>query len=167
VTSSIPSQSSRPDWDQTWIAVAKTIALRSLCSRDKVGAVVVSKQNRLLETGYNGPPSGFVTEDKPCSEWCQRAIGAAGSLKGSVMLDYSDCPSLHAEWNALLRGDRAAREGGTIYTTSHVCMTCAKAIANSGLSNLFIDSSISDPVWRNPTEVYRFLDKCGIEIYVA
>ena len=157
MTSSIP----RPDWDATWIAVAKTIAQRSLCTRDKVGAVVVSKTNRLLETGYNSPPAGFQHDELPCTQWCVRAQG------GPLDKDYSSCPSLHAEANALLRGDRAAREGGMIYVTSHVCMGCAKSIANSGLIGVYIDSSISDPVWRSPKAVYEYLDKCGITVYVA
>ena len=161
MSSSTLTATSRPDWDETWIAVARTVAQRSLCVRDKVGAVVVSKSNRLLETGYNGPPSGFMTGDKRCHEWCKR------SIMTQLKLDYTDCPSLHAEANALLRGDRAAREGGTIYVTSHVCMGCAKMIANSGLENIYVDSSITDPVWRNPGAVYEFLDKCGINIYVA
>lgn len=153
----------RPTWDDTWMTVAQTVAQRSLCTRDKVGAVVVSKTNRLLETGYNGPPGGFETEDKPCRHWCVRA----NENRPHPSPTYDDCPSLHAEANALLRGERAAREDGTIYVTSHVCMGCAKMIANSGLAHVYVDSSITDPVWRNPAAVYEFLEKCGLNIYVA
>ena len=155
------------------MAVARTVAQRSLCERDKVGAVVVSKSNRLLETGYNGPPAGFQTDNQPCSRWCPRASsGGFRSERGKAAFErlspsYDDCPSLHAEANALLRGDRAAREGGTIYTTSHVCMGCAKLIANSGVVAVYVDSSITDPVWRSPKQVYEFLEKCGIDVYVA
>lgn len=162
----------RPDWDETWLSVARTIARRSLCSRDKVGAVVVSKSNRLLETGYNGPPAGFSTDGQPCSEWCTRArSGGFRSERGKaaytqLVPDYSDCPALHAEANALMRGDRTAREGGTIYVTSHVCMGCAKLIANSGLNDVVIAAQ-HDGAHREPEKVYRFLDQCGISVMIA
>jgi dCMP deaminase len=198
----------RPSWDETWLSVARTVARRSLCSRDQVGAVVVSATNRLLETGYNGPPSGFPTDNQPCTEWCPRAnpeptgwrLPETGpeltleSLSGKIYIvapngkrtlasdenmrqlgfqpifelekDYSDCPALHAEANALMRGDRFAREGGTIYVTSHVCMGCAKLIANSGLWNVVIAAQ-HDGAHREPEKTYRFLDQCGITVMIA
>lgn len=167
MTSSTRS-TARPSWDETWLSVARTVARRSLCSRDQVGAVIVSATNRLLETGYNGPPGGFETEDKPCLFWCSRAIRAAGDLKGNVLSDYSDCPALHAEMNALLRGDRIAREGGTIYVTSGMCMGCAKAVANSGLAMVVVDANTLIPPnahkHRHADKSYEFLEQCGITV---
>ena len=158
MTSSIRS-TARPNWDETWLSVARTIARRSLCSRDQVGAVVVSATNRLLETGYNGPPAGFQTDLQPCTEWCVRA------MTSSIEAGYTDCPSLHAEANALMRGDRIAREGGTIYITSGVCFGCAKLIANSGLTMVVVDgASVSLNQHRNSEKSYTFLERCGITV---
>ena len=198
----------RPSWDETWLSVARTVARRSLCSRDQVGAVVVSATNRLLETGYNGPPSGFQTDLQPCTEWCLRANPeptgwrtTAGSpdlsmetVSGRIYVvapsskrvlasdenmkkmgfepifelekDYSDCPSLHAEANALMRGDRSAREGGTIYVTSGVCFGCAKLIANSGLAMVVVDHQWKNVniTHRNLDKSYSFLERCGITV---
>lgn len=81
-------------------------------------------------------------------------------------VDYTDCPALHAEANALMRGDRVAREGGTIYVTSHVCMGCAKLIANSGLRDVVVAAQ-HDGAHREPEKVYRFLDQCGISVMIA
>lgn len=162
----------RPTWDDTWLQVARTVAQRSLCERDKVGAVIVSKTNRLLETGYNGPPSGFSgTGSVGCSSWCLRSQRGDLSFK-YIKLDpgYTDCPSLHAEANALMRGDRSAREGGTIYVTSHVCFGCAKLIANSGLEAVCVDALRYDDdrtKHRNAVASYDFLEKCGLTVYVA
>jgi len=137
----------RPDWDTTWLAVADVMARRSLCSRSKVGAVIVDKHNRVVATGYNGPPAGFFTprwqtDDDMCGQlmeckhWCMR--GANGPEE-STLTSYEDCPSLHAELNALSVCERRIREGGTIYITSDVCYSCAKAIANSGLQRVVIE----------------------------
>src|SRR5262245_13898137 len=76
----------RPTWDETWLVVADAIALRSVCSRSQVGAVIVSPTNRIVATGYNGPPSGWIPDtagklaEMPpdfytnCAHWCPRSV---------------------------------------------------------------------------------------------
>jgi len=155
--------SSRPTWDETWIEVARTVAKRSLCSRDQVGAVVVSRTNRILETGYNGPPAGFSLPDLPCKWWCERSGRAPAGTPLSET--YADCVTLHAEQNALMFGDRAAREGGTIYVTSNSCATCAKLIANSGLETAVIDLRTT-PEYRRDTKWVEFMEKCGLTVVI-
>ena len=159
------TRSTRPTWDDTWFAVARVVAQRSLCDRDKVGAVVVSRTNRLLETGYNGPPSGFSTDGVGCGSWClrkQRSDLPRADVRLDV--DYSDCPSLHAEANALMRGDRSAREGGGIYITSGVCFGCAKLIANSGLEYVMVDPIAPPSQHRSCERSYAFLEQCGVTV---
>lgn len=155
---------SRPSWDDTWFAVAQAVSRRSLCNRDQVGAVIVDPRNRIIATGYNGPPAGFIRMDPTarCGQWCVREVNHATP----PALDYSDCPSLHAEANALSVCDRSVREGGTIYVTSHTCMGCAKLIANSGLSTLHVYPGV-EAAHRNPANVYAFLEQCGITVYVS
>lgn len=147
----------RPSWDETWLAVAQTVAQRSLCARAKVGAVIVDPTNQYVVTGYNGPPSGYVHGSQPCGIWCRRS----GTL--SPAPDYTDCVTIHAESNALLKSDYTARRGGTIYTTSHVCWGCAKLIANSGLSRVVVESDAAHN-HRDPMTSYRFLQECGLEV---
>lgn len=71
----------RPSWDVTWLDHADTIAKRSLCVRDQVGAVIVDMQNRPLISAYNGPPSGFQHSDLQCDSWCSRAKAKVLSWK--------------------------------------------------------------------------------------
>lgn len=152
----------RPSWDDVWFSVASIVALRSRCSRDKVGAVIVDPRNRIVATGYNGPPAGWPIDDKPCIEFCQRAINGP-SEEGR--LSYSDCVTLHAEANALMVCDRADRVGGTIYTSSEVCQACAKLIANSGLTRVVIPKY--DPEahkHRDSLRAYTYLEMCGLTI---
>jgi len=163
----------RLSWDDAWLEVANVVAMRSLCVRDKVGTVIVSATNRIISTGYNGPPSGFEHNEHPCSQWCQRAKVSNPNEQwpvAPIAVDYSDCPSLHAEANALSVCDRLVREGGTIYVTSHVCFNCAKLIANSGLTTLHV-SAVALPEsrvqHRDPQKSYDFLERCGITVYVS
>jgi dCMP deaminase len=150
----------RPSWDQTWLTVADTVAQRSLCVRAKVGAVIVDPTHQYVVTGYNGPPAGYRHGSQPCSVWCQRTT----SLKPAP--DYTDCYTIHAEANALLKSDYTRREGGTIYVTSHICWGCAKLIANSGLSRVVVDGD-SPAAHRDPIASYRFLQECGIQVVLT
>lgn len=151
----------RPDWDDTYIAIAKVMSQRSLCSRAQVGAVIVDAEYRIVAAAYNGPPRGYDHQGKPCAEWCPRvqddAITAA---------DYSDCFSSHAESNAFMAADRSAWQGGVLYVTSHVCAGCTKLIANSGLIRIVVQPDGADRAYRNSDESYRFIRSMGIGVEV-
>lgn len=127
-------------WSHIRMEMARIIAKRSLCSRDQVGAIITDTHNRVIGEGYNGPPAGFIHGDQPCVKWCTRAVEYAKGLilPGALADDYSDCPSLHAEANALMMSDRTARLGGSIYVTSFPCVSCLKLISNSGLKSIYI-----------------------------
>lgn len=147
----------RPDWDSVWMDVAKTIARRSRCSRAQVGAVVVSANQRISATGYNGPAAALKLEGD-CINWCPRA-------QGLTPLDttYDSCPSIHAEANALLYVDRSKVEGGTIYITGAPCIQCAKLISNSGLSRVVAIVRTID-LHRQPEKVLDYLTSCGLDV---
>lgn len=154
------------------------IAQRSLCSRDQVGCIITDVHNKVIGEGYNGPPRGFWHGQAPCTEWCQRTknaeldgefavLNANGEVVQHLGLHpaYEDCPALHAEANALMTSDRTLRAGGTIYVTSHICISCAKLIANSGLSFVYVETDQESP-HRNSNASYDFMTKCGLEIRV-
>ena len=151
---------SRPSWSDVWIDVAHAVAKRSLCSRAQVGAVITDPQNRIISTGYNGPPSGFNHYESSCASWCDR------SRLSQATQGYDNCPSLHAEANALLAADRSLWADGTIYVTSSVCADCAKLIANSGLKHVVVASELEDRSYRSSRAGYHFLGAVGIGVEV-
>lgn len=81
---------SRPTWDEVWLRVAAEVATRSLCVRDQVGAVIVDPGNRIVATGYNGPPAGFPHMDLTCDRWCSRAkpTGRWEPHKNAQIIDF-------------------------------------------------------------------------------
>lgn len=143
----------------TWLEVARTVARRSHCSRSQVGAVIVGADGRVLATGYNGPPAGFVPRGDAvlCSSYCERARSRTTSH------DFDDCPAVHAELNALLYSDRSLRVGGAMYITRDPCAACAKAIAASGLKAVVWPF---DRMMASPREDWAvdFLRDCGVEV---
>ena len=147
----------RPTWDDVWGDVADSIRWRSLCSNARAGAVIADEFNRIVSTGYNGPPAGFEHSELPCKHWCPR---------GAMDEPLEKCVSVHAEANALLSADRSSWAGGTMYTTKHPCLECAKLIANSGLARLVVTAA-AGPQEPRHTDVYRFLqEECGLAVEV-
>lgn len=143
------------------MGVAEAMAYRSPCSRHQIGACIVDKNQRVLATGYNGPPANWPeargTLAAECKLYCPRA--QEGAAPGE---SYTDCVSIHAEANALLFGDRRDREGGTIYTTGYVCWDCSKLVANSGLRRVVYSDDGGD--YRIPSRGIDFMTKSGLEV---
>ena len=146
----------RPSWDETWMRVAFTIADRSNCSNRKVGAVIVTAENRLVSMGYNGPPAGYVTSGA-CESFCPR--GGSADRGNS----YANCVSVHAEANALLFADRRQFSGGTIYVTNPCCWDCSKLVANSGLNRVVVNYSRIDE-HADVESPAAFMKKCGLDV---
>lgn len=169
----------RPSWHEIRFNMARDLSVRSLCVRDRVGAIIVDIDNKVIGEGYNGPPRGFWHYQKPCTAWCQRTVNAKliGEDEARVTLnhnqevvvglhpEYYDCPALHAEANALMMSDRTLRISGTIYVTSHVCMNCAKLIANSGLAHVVVATD-NDAKHRNAFASYEFMTRCGLKVHI-
>ena len=119
----------RPSWDEYFMEIAQVVAKRSNCSRRKVAAVI-TKENHLLSTGYNGTPRGV----KNCFEGgCPRC---AGKTKSGTHLE--ECLCTHAEQNAICQAALYghALEGATIFITISPCLTCAKLIINAGIKEV-------------------------------
>jgi dCMP deaminase len=156
----------RPNWHVTRLAMARELAKRSLCVRDQVGALIVDAEGKIIGEGYNGPPRGYQHGGLPCVKWCKRSTMGQMGEKHGLSLDYTDCPALHAEANALSMSDRSLRQSGWIYVTSHVCFPCAKLIANSGLLYVRVDAA-KVHAHRRADASYDFLRDCGLEVFVT
>lgn len=137
------------------MSVADTISLRSQCSKAQVGCVIVDEDQVVLAASYNGPPPGS-SYDGPCSGWCKRAI------TGIATQDYSNCPSVHAEVNAIARMPRTTKRT-TIYINRMCCFSCAKTIASAGISRVVylevdIDAHLST------SDTAQYLNDANIDI---
>jgi dCMP deaminase len=117
-------------WDELWLSTAHLLAARSRCSRDRVGAVLVTDDNHVISAAYNGAPPSYPKDTGgPCVEWCERAINTPLGTPGAS--GYHDCPSTHAELNAIKRA-APVRSGTTrLYVSRVPCPTCGKEIASA------------------------------------
>jgi len=123
----------RPEWDDTFMAIAQIWSERATCSRRKVGAVVV-KDQKVIGQGYNGVASG-----KPhCIDGgCPRGQMGPEVPPGA---DYNQfpCYAIHAEHNAILQAGLQSCRGATIYVTSDVCQQCLNLIEHAGIERIVI-----------------------------
>jgi len=124
----------RPDWDEYFMDIARVVASRSNCVKRKVAAVV-TKDRRIISTGYNGTPRGT----RNCNEGgCPRCNSFA---PGGTRLD--ECLCSHGEENALTQAayHGVSLRGAVLYTTLSPCLQCTKMIINAGLMEVVYNAS--------------------------
>jgi dCMP deaminase len=121
-----PPPTPRPTFHEVFMNVAVAMSKRGTCPRLQVGAVV-TVDNQIISTGYNGAPSGMAH--------CQHDVYTGPGARPEGTLTGSCENVVHAEVNALLRAGPAAR-GGTLYTTHYPCRRCWAVIANAGIRSV-------------------------------
>ena len=121
----------RPTPQQYFMLLAVATRERAACLRRHVGAVLVSEQ-RIIATGYNGTPTGFLN----CDEGgCHRCASPADYAEGR---GYDVCICVHAEENALLQAARLGYSvmGAQCYTTLRPCFGCLKHLYQAGVGEV-------------------------------
>jgi len=117
-------------WDIRFLQMAKLVSTWSSCISRQVGAVI-TKNNRVLTTGYNGAPSGV----KSCAEKCE-CKRKVEQIESGTRLDVGY--AVHAEQNAITQAARQgiAIDGAYLYCTHQPCSICSKLIINSGIKKV-------------------------------
>ncbi len=92
---------------QYYLNIARDVAMRSTCLRRNYGAVIV-KNDEIIATGYNGSARG---EANCCDIYDTYPRSHMTHNSG----DYSNCPAVHAEQNAMLSASRQSMLGSTLY----------------------------------------------------
>jgi dCMP deaminase len=107
--------------------IAHSIAKRSTCLRKQVGCVI-TVDNRIVVTGYNGAPAGVP---HCTSETC---TGPSCSV------------AVHAEAAAISFAARKgiALENSILYVTYSPCKKCAELILNAGIKQVIYDEPYRD-----------------------
>ena len=107
----------RLSWDEYFITISLLAAKRSSCNRLNVGCVITFN-NRILATGYNG----FL----------------AGAPHISRVVNNHEQFTVHAEQNAIC--DAASRgvslQNSTAYITHYPCIICLKLLVASGIKTI-------------------------------
>ena len=120
--------------------IANTAAKQSVCTRHKVGAVVVTPVG-MISVGFNGTPSGYHTNECETDEWVNNNAPLQRSRRRKT-----DPAVIHAERNAI---DKMTRQGVSthgclLFVTRAPCFECSKAICGLGFSRIYYQNLHDD-----------------------
>ncbi|MEL6539303.1 MAG: dCMP deaminase family protein [Bacteroidota bacterium] len=144
----------RPAFDDIFMELAQQLAQRSHCVKKQVGAVL-TKDTRIISTGYNGPPSGTYNCDE---QW--PGVGCAKDAKGSCSF------ALHAEHNAIsyAMSNQTNVAGSTLYVTLSPCLPCARIIFGAGIQKVVYAESYAAYKGLKQEDGITFLREFGVEV---
>jgi dCMP deaminase len=127
-------------WDKRFMEMAGVVSSWSSCFQEnrQVGAVI-TRDKRILTTGYNGAGSGIMS-CKERGECLRRKLNIASGTRAEV------CYAVHAEQNAIIQAAKLGLsvDGATLYCTHQPCVICAKMIINSGIKRVVYKEGYPD-----------------------
>lgn len=147
----------RPSKDLSFIDIAQAVSLRSTCLRRRYGAVIVSKDGRIVSTGYNGAPRNRSN----CSDL---GVCLREQLNIKPGTHYELCRAVHAEANAIINGNPLDIVGGTLYLagtdvktnkpTSQMrpCAMCERLILNAQIARVVLRDEKGNLISLNPLD---------------
>ncbi len=138
------------NWDEYFMGIAMLAARRSKDPSTQVGACIVSQDNIIISTGYNGMPKGCSDDDFP---WARQ-----GQTDADTKYPYV----VHAELNAILNANGRDLRGSRIYVALFPCNECAKAIIQSGVKEvLYLSDKYADTMMNLVSK--RMLQAAGVK----
>ena len=136
-------------WDEYFMGIAMLAAKRSKDPNTQVGACIVSQDNIIISTGYNGMPKGCSDDEFP---W--ERSGEEVETKYPYVV--------HAELNAILNANGRDLRGSRIYVALFPCNECAKAIIQSGVKEvLYLSDKYKDTMMNLASK--RMLMAAGVK----
>lgn len=135
-------------WDEYFMGIALLSCERSKDPNTRVGACIVSTDNKILSIGYNGAPIGF--DDDNDMPWDREG----------KPLDTKYLFVCHSELNAILNTRNDLR-GSKMYVALFPCNECAKAIIQAGIKEvIYLDDKYADTDGVIASK--RMFDACGV-----
>ena len=133
-------------WDEYFMGVAMLAARRSKDPNTQVGACIVSPDNIIISTGYNGLPNGCSDDEYP---WEREG-------------EETKYPYVvHAELNAILNANGRDLRGSRLYVALFPCNECTKAIIQAGVKEvLYLSDKYASTAATRASK--RMLDSAGV-----
>lgn len=120
------------EWAVVFMTMAKTIAARSKDPSSQCGAVLVSPDNRVISTGFNGPPPQIIDSLVPWGERPEKYFWIFHAEEGAInfALDSHGSQSL---------------QGAILYVTTRPCSRCVLRMIRAGIHKVVYDDSTQRP----------------------
>jgi dCMP deaminase len=139
-----------------FMEIAKLTGALSHCCSKKVGAVL-TKDNKLIASGYNGTAPGQHNCDEVFGD-----LDLSVPENRKLHHEFSLREEIHAEVNAIIdAGKRETLEpDSTLYVTLAPCENCGKIILAAGIKKIFY----KDEYDLGDDKGIAFLRRSGIEV---
>lgn len=132
------------DRHKYYMNIADAVSMAATCDRRHVGAIIVSRDNRVISTGYNGAPSGLPHCDEV----------------GHLVKSGHCVRSIHAEANAIMEVlDRGYLKGATLYVNTTPCSRCISMIIQSGITKV-----LYKPEYTSEEDLLSFIRELGLNV---
>lgn len=147
----MPKREDYISWDEYFMGVARLSAMRSKDPNTQVGACIVNQNNKIMSVGYNGLPCGCDDDDFP---WERKAEKETDTKYPYVC---------HAELNAILNNAGGDLHGCKIYVALFPCNECAKAIIQSGITEvIYLSDKYADMPLTKASR--KMLESAGVKL---
>lgn len=144
--------SNNEKWDNRYLEIARNVSTWSKDPSRKIGAVIIGEFGQIISQGYNGFPRGI-------KDLKERYDNREVKYKYVV----------HAEMNAIYNAchNGASINGATMYITGlPVCHECAKAIIQTGIKNVIMDTSPKENWLESCKLAFEMFREAGINFKV-
>ena len=142
-------------WDNYFFTIVDAVKEKSKDTSTKIGCIIVGTNHEIISTGFNGFPIGVSEEPD--------------RLERPMKYMFTE----HAERNAIYL---AARRGvslsnSILYVTEFPCADCARAIIQSGIREVRIDSTKYRPDfddrWKESMDVAKTMfNEAGVIVKI-
>lgn len=141
----------RPNKDIYYLSIAFVVAQASFDPSSKCGAVIVSKDGRLLSTGFNGPIKHSRDEEIP------------------LIRPFRYKHMIHGEENAILayNGSYQDISGATIYVTGRPCSKCLRMILQKGIARIVYGRNVTHVVDQEDMDAQEIMLRHHPEVEVV
>jgi dCMP deaminase len=143
---------------KVYLKMCFELSTMSKCVKHKVGAMIV-RESRIISTGVNGTPSGFVN---CCDHFSSHDMG--NREHSAAHRVWSKIYEIHAEMNAILHAARKGLsvEDAVIYCTLEPCFNCLKHIIAAGISEVYYANKHCGNL--DSAEAREMIEQLGIKI---
>jgi dCMP deaminase len=130
----------RPSMDEEFFTDVIKWAKRSMDPSSQVGCVIVTPDNAVVSTGYNGPVRGANLKDPWLQEMLQKRPEKYWFME-------------HGERNAIFNASRQGKSlvGCTLYILGMPCTDCCRAICQTGIAKVKILKETNDLWAKHPS----------------
>jgi dCMP deaminase len=147
------------NWDEYFLDLAVFVSKKSKDKSTKCGCVIVGPSKEIRSTGYNSFPRGLNDDVESRQERPEKYMWIEHAERNAI-------------YNAALAG--ISLDGCTIYQDWLPCCDCARAIIQSGIEFVVVDSGSGkngdskwDERWGEKMSVSQMmLDECGVELLI-